>query len=124
MKKKILAALFAMGIAFTTNSSITEAVTEVSRTSNGYVLVDEASVFWDDNHSFNVLIYNMNNSDEVIGRGIYTFEYLKEYKNWYYHSVNDNSEYIRADVSGLQRVPEVAAEVRKQKSFRPGRDKK
>ena len=124
MKKKILAALFAMGIAFTTNSSITEAVTEVSRTSNGYVLVDEASIFWDNNHSFNVLIYNMNNSDEVIGRGIYTFEYLKEYKNWYYHSVNDNSEYIRADVSGLQKVPEVADEVRKQKSFRPGRDKK
>ena len=124
MRKKILAALFAMSIAFTTNSSITEAVTEVSRTSNGYVLVDEASVFWDNNHSFNVLIYNMNNSDEVIGRGIYTFEYLKEYKNWYYHSVNDNSEYIRADVSGLQKVPEVAAEVRKQKSFRPGRDKK
>jgi hypothetical protein len=124
MKKKILAALFAMGVAFTTNSSITEAVTEVSRTSNGYVLVDEASVFWDNNHSFNVLIYNMNNSDEVIGRGVYTFEYLKEYKNWYYHSVNDNSEYIRADVSGLQRVPEVADEVRKQKSFRPGRDKK
>jgi len=121
MKKKILAALFAMSVVFTTNSSITEAVTEVSRTSNGYVLVDEASIFWENNHSFNVLIYNMNNSDEVIGRGIYTFEYLKEYKNWYYHSVNDNSEYIRADVSGLQKVPEVADEVRKQKSFRPGK---
>lgn len=120
MKKKILAALFAMGVAFTTIPNTSEAVTEVYRGDKGYVLVDEVSIFWDNNHSFNALLYNMNNSNEVIGRGVYTFEYLKEYKNWYYHPVNDSSEYIRVDVDRLEKVPEVAEEMRKKNSVKLG----
>jgi hypothetical protein len=59
----------------------TEAVKTVTQTDKGSVLVDEASIFWQNDKEFNALIYLLSPNNEVLKRGIFTFEYLKEYKN-------------------------------------------
>ena len=109
LKKMIAVALTAGSLLLFSNNDA-EAVKTVAQGEYGSIVVDEASIFWDSNKEFNVLIYQLSPNGEVLKRGIFTFEYLKEYSNWYYHPLNDKTQYIRADVDRLENVPVIATE--------------
>ena len=117
--KQMLASLMAAGTIFCVvqQDNTTEAVKTVTQTDKGSVLVDEASIFWQNDKEFNALIYLLSPNNEVLKRGIFTFEYLKEYKNWYYHPLNDKVQFIRVDVDNLENVPNIAME-EKQKKYK------
>ena len=117
----MLASLMAAGAIFCVvqHDNTTEAVKTVNQGDYGSVLVDEASIYWQSDREFNALIYQMSPNNEVLKRGIFTFEYLKEYKNWYYHPLNDKVEYIRVDVDRLESVPTIAMEEKQKKYKRP-----
>jgi hypothetical protein len=116
--KQMLASLMAAGAIFCVvqHDNTTEAVKTVNQGDYGSVLVDEASIYWQSDREFNALIYQMSPNNEVLKRGIYTFEYLKEYKNWYYHPLNDSVQYIRVDVDRLEEVPVIAMEEKRNKN--------
>ena len=121
----MLASLMAAGAIFciAQHDNTTEAVKTVNQGDYGSVLVDEASIYWESDKEFNALIYQMSPNNEVLRRGIYTFEYLKEYSNWYYHPLNDSVEYVRVDVDKLENVPNIAME-EKQKKYQAKFNKK
>jgi hypothetical protein len=117
--KQMLASLMVASTIFCVvqRDNTTEAVKTVAEGSYGSVLVDEASIYWQSDKEFNALIYQMSPSNEVLKRGVYTFQYVKEYKNWYYHPLNDKEEIIRVDVDRLEKVPTIAME-EKQKKYK------
>jgi hypothetical protein len=114
--KKMVASVLAAGMLFCIQQNDTEAVKQVASNQYGSILVDEKSIFWQNEREFNALIYQMSPNNEVLKRGIYTFEYLKEYKNWYYHPLNDSVQYIRVDVDRLEEVPVIAMEEKRNKN--------
>ena len=114
LRKLVSVALMA-GALFAIAPNDAEAVTVVHTGNSGSTVVDEASIIWSGNKEFNALIYELNPKSEIVKRGIYTFRYLSEYKNWYYHPLEIENEFVRVDVDNLEKIPPIAEEMKKKK---------
>lgn len=109
MKKVML--VVAMLVAFISMTSSSEAaLREVKSTGSMEWAVDDSTIKWRGDEWFTAEIHTLIN-DSTVAVDFYTFEYLPQYKNWYYN-VKGNRIYSLAKADGMEKTIDIAEEMR------------
>ena len=110
MKKVLL--VVAMLITFTSMVSSSEAaLREVKSSSSMEWAVDDSTIKWRGDNWFTAEIHTLIDGSSV-AVDYYTFEYLPEYKDWYYN-VKGNRIYSLARADGMEKTIDIANEMKK-----------
>lgn len=109
MKKVRL--VVAVLVAFISMASSSEAaLREVKSTESMEWAVDDSTIKWRGDEWFTAEIHTLINGSSV-AVDFYTFEYLPQYKNWYYN-VKGNRIYSLAKADGMEKTIEIAEEMK------------
>ena len=110
MKKVLL--VVALMVGFLTVSANTEAaLIEVKSSSSMEWAVDDSTIKWRGDNWFTAEIHTLIDGSSV-AVDYYTFEYLPEYKDWYYN-VKGNRIYSLARADGMEKTIDIANEMKK-----------
>jgi hypothetical protein len=109
MKKVML--VVAMLVAFISMTSSSEAaLREVKSTESMEWAVDDSTIKWRSEDWFTAEIHTLINGSTV-AVDFYTFEYIPQYKNWYYN-VKGTRVYILAKEDDMEKTIDIAEEMR------------
>ena len=109
MKKVML--VVAMLVAFISMVSSSEAaLREVKSTESMEWAVDDSTIKWRSEDWFTAEIHTLINGSTV-AVDFYTFEYIPQYKNWYYN-VKGNRIYSLAKADNMEKTVDIAEEMR------------
>jgi hypothetical protein len=110
MKKVLLVVVLILG--FLTVSTNTEAaLREVKSSSSMEWAVDDSTIKWRGDDWFTAEIHTLIDGSSV-AVDYYTFEYLPEYKDWYYN-IKGNRIYSLAKADGMEKTIDIANEMKK-----------
>jgi hypothetical protein len=109
MKKVML--VVAMLVAFISMANSSEAaLREVKSTESMEWAVDDSTIKWRSEDWFTAEIHTLINGSTV-AVDFYTFEYIPQYKNWYYN-VKGNRIYSLAKADNMEKTVDIAEEMR------------
>ena len=109
MKKVML--VVAMLVAFISIASSSEAaLREVKSTESMEWAVDDSTIKWRNDEWFTAEIHTLINGSTV-AVDFYTFEYIPQYKNWYYN-VKGTRVYSLAKADNMEKTIDIAEEMR------------
>ena len=108
--KKVMLVVSMLIALISINNTGEAALREVKSTESMEWAVDDSTIKWRGDEWFTAEIHTLINGSSV-AVDLYTFEYIPQYKNWYYN-VKGNRIYSLAKADGMEKTVDIAEEMK------------